>query len=67
MQKDTLGSFLREDSASAEILRATDAKNPDLKELLPYGFAIHHAGLSQLKRIPMPFELMCAANRNEPC
>ncbi len=44
MQKDTLGLFLREDSASAEILRATDAKNPDLKELLPYGFAIHHAG-----------------------
>ena len=50
MQKDTLGNFLREDSASAEILRQTDAKNPDLKELLPYGFAIHHAGMNRVDR-----------------
>jgi hypothetical protein len=52
MQNDTLGNFLREDSASAEILRGTDVKNADLKELLPYGFAIHHAGMNRLAELP---------------
>lgn len=44
---DTLGRFLQEGSASAEILRTEieTVKNPDLRELLKYGFAVHHAGL----------------------
>jgi pre-mRNA-splicing helicase BRR2 len=44
---DTLTRFVREDSASLEILRleGASAKNTDLQELLPYGFAIHHAGM----------------------
>eukprot|EP00051_Salpingoeca_urceolata_P033013 m.18457 g.18457 ORF g.18457 m.18457 type:complete len:2150 (-) comp5725_c0_seq1:68-6517(-) len=52
LERDTLGSFIREDSASAELLRdeVENAKSEDLKELLPYGFAVHHAGLSRKDR-----------------
>lgn len=51
--KDALGTFLREDSASREIL-VTEAeasvKDAGLKELLPYGFAVHHAGMARSDR-----------------
>ncbi|CAH2236758.1 jg14251 [Pararge aegeria aegeria] len=52
LEKDTLGQFLREGSASVEVLRteADQVKNPELRELLPYGFAIHHAGMSRVDR-----------------
>ena len=50
LEKDTLGLFLQEDSASAEILRSTEVKNSELKDLLPYGFAIHHAGMNRADR-----------------
>lgn len=52
LEKDTLGHFLREGSASMEVLRkeAEDVKNPELKDLLPYGFAIHHAGMTRVDR-----------------
>ncbi|XP_045506046.1 putative U5 small nuclear ribonucleoprotein 200 kDa helicase isoform X2 [Colias croceus] len=52
LEKDTLGHFLREGSASVEVLRteAEQVKNPELRELLPYGFAIHHAGMSRVDR-----------------
>mmetsp|Transcript_35927 Transcript_35927/g.58074 ORF Transcript_35927/g.58074 Transcript_35927/m.58074 type:complete len:2158 (+) Transcript_35927:72-6545(+) len=52
LEHDTLGKFLKEDSASREILQreAEMAKNPHLKELLPYGFGIHHAGMARLDR-----------------
>ncbi|XP_008218414.1 PREDICTED: DExH-box ATP-dependent RNA helicase DExH12-like [Prunus mume] len=52
LAKDTLGRFLKEDSASREILTThTDlVKSNDLKDLLPYGFAIHHAGLNRADR-----------------
>lgn len=52
LEKDTLGSFLREGSASMEVLRseAEQVKNNELKELLPYGFAIHHAGMTRVDR-----------------
>ncbi|KAL1312365.1 DExH-box ATP-dependent RNA helicase DExH12-like [Arachis hypogaea] len=52
LAKDTLGRFLKEDSASREILHThTDlVKSNDLKDLLPYGFAIHHAGLTRTDR-----------------
>jgi pre-mRNA-splicing helicase BRR2 len=52
ISRETIGSILRADAASREIL-ATEAegvKNEDLKELLPYGFAIHHAGMSRPDR-----------------
>lgn len=49
LANDTLGKFLKEDGASREILQSqTDlVKSSDLKDLLPYGFAIHHAGLNR--------------------
>lgn len=52
LEKDTLGQFLREGSASMEVLRteAEQVKNPELKDLLPYGFAIHHAGMTRVDR-----------------
>ncbi|KAK6033881.1 DEAD/DEAH box helicase [Cooperia oncophora] len=52
LEKDTLSAFMREGSASTEILRteAEQVKNHELKDLLPYGFAIHHAGMNRLDR-----------------
>ena len=52
LEKDTLGAFLKEGSASMEVLRteAEQVKNLELKDLLPYGFAIHHAGMSRVDR-----------------
>eukprot|EP00053_Salpingoeca_punica_P020082 m.207381 g.207381 ORF g.207381 m.207381 type:complete len:2142 (+) comp17788_c0_seq1:161-6586(+) len=53
LEKDTLGSFVQEDTATSEILRQAaeeQARNADLKELLPYGFAVHHAGLQRTDR-----------------
>jgi len=52
LEKDTLGGFLKEGSASMEVLRteAEQVKNMELKDLLPYGFAIHHAGMSRVDR-----------------
>ncbi|KAL3076890.1 hypothetical protein niasHT_039670 [Heterodera trifolii] len=52
LERDTISKFLREGSASTEVLRteAEQAKNLDLKDLLPYGFAIHHAGMNRLDR-----------------
>ncbi|KAI9137398.1 SNRNP200 protein [Paraphysoderma sedebokerense] len=52
IEKETIGLFLREDSASREILHteAATAKDKDLQDLLPYGFAIHHAGMTRADR-----------------
>ncbi|KAI1287391.1 U5 small nuclear ribonucleoprotein helicase [Halotydeus destructor] len=52
LENDTLGLFLREGSASTEVLRseAEQVKNMELKELLPYGFGIHHAGMTRVDR-----------------
>ncbi|GAV65809.1 DEAD domain-containing protein/Helicase_C domain-containing protein/Sec63 domain-containing protein [Cephalotus follicularis] len=50
LANDTLGRFLNEDSASREILQSHTeglVKSNDLKDLLPYGFAIHHAGMTR--------------------
>lgn len=51
-EADTLGKFMKEDSASQEICRemADTVKSNDLKELLPFGFGIHHAGLARSDR-----------------
>lgn len=51
--KDTLTKLIKEGSASREILQTEaeeTAKNAQLKELLPYGFGIHHAGLARSDR-----------------
>ncbi|KAK2078632.1 hypothetical protein QBZ16_003472 [Prototheca wickerhamii] len=52
LKNDALTKILRDDSASREILQteAAGAKSLELKELLPFGFGIHHAGLSRADR-----------------
>ncbi|KAJ0084930.1 hypothetical protein Patl1_29454 [Pistacia atlantica] len=49
LENDTLVRFFMEDTVSREILQShTDmVKSNDLKDLLPYGFAIHHAGMTR--------------------
>ena len=44
--------FRLQDSASREVLRAEaeTTKNSDLRDLLPYGIAIHHAGMARADR-----------------
>ncbi|KAF9622498.1 hypothetical protein IFM89_031902 [Coptis chinensis] len=43
------GCFLKDDCASREILHSQIelVKSNDLKDLLPYGFAVHHAGMAR--------------------
>ena len=52
LERDELSHFVRDVSATQEILReeSSAAKNPDLKDVLPYGFAIHHAGMARADR-----------------
>ena len=52
LEMETIGQVLRVDAASREILReeAEQAQNSDLKDVLPYGFGIHHAGMSRVDR-----------------
>ncbi|CAA7057085.1 unnamed protein product [Microthlaspi erraticum] len=52
MANDTLSRFLKEDGQAREILKSQSelVKSSDLKSLLPYGFAIHHAGLTRSDR-----------------
>ena len=49
LEKDVLGNFLKDGTGSTEVLRneAEQVKNLELKDLLPYGFAIHHAGMNR--------------------
>ncbi|KIW04152.1 uncharacterized protein PV09_04959 [Verruconis gallopava] len=52
LEKETIQQILRQDAASREILKseAESAANADLKDLLPYGIAIHHAGMNRVDR-----------------
>jgi pre-mRNA-splicing helicase BRR2 len=52
LEEEKLNLFLKSDSASIEILRQESerVKDKGLKDLLPTGFAIHHAGLSREDR-----------------
>ncbi|KII64997.1 U5 small nuclear ribonucleoprotein helicase [Thelohanellus kitauei] len=52
LEKETLALFVREGTASHEILKseADQCKNPELKELIQFGFAIHHAGMNKIDR-----------------
>jgi len=51
LENDQLGKFLKEDS-SREILQteAENVKSSELQDLLPYGFAMHHAGMTRTDR-----------------
>lgn len=52
LTNDTVSRFLKEESATREILHEHTelVKSNDLKDLLPYGFAIHHAGMARADR-----------------
>ena len=52
LENDTLGRFIREGSSTTEILKkeSEETKNHDLQDLLTYGFAIHHAGMTRVDR-----------------
>ena len=52
LEKETVGQFVKADSATREILQTEveDAKDAHLKDLLPFGFAIHHAGMTREDR-----------------
>lgn len=50
--RETLDVFLPQTSASRDVLReaAEDAKDANLRDLLQYGFGIHHAGMCRADR-----------------
>lgn len=52
-EREELSHFVRDGSASQEILReeaSSAVKSPELKDVLPHGFAIHHAGMAREDR-----------------
>ena len=51
IQNETIGSFLPSEAAKTSLLEAVETtRNADLKDLLPFGFAIHHAGMTRADR-----------------
>jgi pre-mRNA-splicing helicase BRR2 len=52
VEKETITQFVRPDGATREILteEAGNVKDSNLRDLLPFGFAIHHAGMSREDR-----------------
>ena len=52
LELETITSFIRPDSASRMILQdeANQCKDAALKDMLPFGFAIHHAGMTREDR-----------------
>lgn len=52
VEMETIGQILRSDAASRAILgeEADSVMDPALKDLMPYGFGIHHAGMSRTDR-----------------
>jgi pre-mRNA-splicing helicase BRR2 len=52
LEMETINQILRHDAGSREILTeaSNQASDKDLKDILPYGFGIHHAGMSRADR-----------------
>ena len=52
LELESIGQILRSDAASREVLReeADGVQDANLKDLLPYGFGIHHAGMNRADR-----------------
>ncbi|KAI5307250.1 DEIH-box ATPase [Ascosphaera pollenicola] len=63
VEMETVGQILRTDAASRAILEAeADAvHDANLKDLMPYGFGIHHAGMSLADRTSVQ-DLFAAGN-----
>ncbi|KAK4673654.1 Pre-mRNA-splicing helicase BRR2 [Podospora pseudopauciseta] len=52
LEMDTINQILKHDAGTREVLNeaANAVNNTDLKDILPYGFGIHHAGMSRADR-----------------
>ncbi|EFC50388.1 U5 snRNP-specific spliceosomal protein [Naegleria gruberi] len=53
IENDTIGKFVKQGSATSEILKEAsqkDANGAELKELLSFGVGIHHAGMTRNDR-----------------
>ncbi|KAI0482782.1 Sec63 Brl domain-containing protein, partial [Xylariaceae sp. FL0804] len=52
VEMETINQILKHDSGSREALNeiVNDISDADLKDLLPYGFGIHHAGMNRVDR-----------------
>ncbi|KAK0730677.1 Sec63 Brl domain-containing protein [Lasiosphaeris hirsuta] len=52
LEMDTINQILKHDTGTREVLNeaANTVNNTDLKDILPYGFGIHHAGMSRADR-----------------
>ncbi|KIM35850.1 hypothetical protein M413DRAFT_449581 [Hebeloma cylindrosporum] len=52
IEKETITQFVKPDGAVREILvsEAAQVKDSNLRDLLPFGFAIHHAGMTREDR-----------------
>jgi pre-mRNA-splicing helicase BRR2 len=52
LEMDTITQILKHDAGAREVLSeaANAANDRDLKDLLPYGFGIHHAGMTRADR-----------------
>ena len=52
LEMETIGQILRGDAASREALNteAESVNDRELRDLLPYGFGIHHAGMNRIDR-----------------
>jgi len=52
LELETINQLLKHDAGTREVLSeaANGVSNADLKDILPYGFGIHHAGMSRVDR-----------------
>ncbi|KAF6753600.1 Sec63 Brl domain-containing protein [Ephemerocybe angulata] len=52
VEKEDITRFVKPDGATREVLlgEVANVRDPNLKDLLPFGFAIHHAGMSREDR-----------------
>ncbi|KAG7006014.1 pre-mRNA-splicing factor brr2 [Physcia stellaris] len=52
LELETIGQILRSDAGTREVLteEANTVTDRDLKDIMPYGFGIHHAGMSRTDR-----------------
>ncbi|KAK4099788.1 Sec63-domain-containing protein [Parathielavia hyrcaniae] len=52
LEMETIDQILKHDAATREVLSvaANSVSNTDLKDILPYGFGIHHAGMTREDR-----------------
>lgn len=53
IEKETITQFVKPDAAIREILtvEVDNVKDSNLRDLLPFGFAIHHAGMTREDRV----------------